>query len=118
MDLFGDVQVAMGEFIKDPDGYPARAVRWRTWLDGEVRLIAWHEPGESKTRWFLKLPKLLLVPATVAVPLVRATIWLVLFRRFLHRLRRGECGRCGYDLRGSAGGCPECGEAAAARPAG
>jgi hypothetical protein len=31
-------------------------------------------------------------------------------RRRAMRRRRGLCARCGYDLRGSAGSCPECGE--------
>jgi len=36
---------------------------------------------------------------------------LVRRRRRLDRERRGLCAVCGYDLRGSAGSCPECGSA-------
>ena len=51
----------------------------------------------------LPLPFILLV---VAAPVLR---WLHLRRRRLLRERRGLCAQCGYDLRGSAGKCPECG---------
>jgi hypothetical protein len=31
-------------------------------------------------------------------------------RRRSRRVAQGKCARCGYDLRGSAGECPECGQ--------
>lgn len=35
-------------------------------------------------------------------------------RRRLRRATRGQCPRCGYDLRATPGRCPECGDAAGA----
>ena len=51
--------------------------------------------------WFVALP-FASVPAWHAARAVR--------RRW--RLARGRCRKCGYDLRGTPGACPECGAAA------
>jgi hypothetical protein len=84
------------------------------------------EAYRDTVRHFVRLPPAALYG--VAVP-----HWLVLLpaaalpvRHFARRRRTrlrdanlaaGKCGRCGYDLRGTPGRCPECGTIAAASPA-
>lgn len=41
--------------------------------------------------------------------LARGSLWLLLGGRRRSRMRQGLCGRCGYDLTGVDGVCPECG---------
>ena len=69
----------------------------------------------QRSEWGVRLPYWLIVPAT-GVPPVLYLRRLVTWRR-RSRVRRGLCGRCGYDLRASTGRCPECGEAIPERAA-
>lgn len=58
------------------------------------------------------------VPAVVMG--ILPTLWLVRRRTEARRRRRAEAGlcvKCGYDLRAGGATCPECGSAAAPRPA-
>ena len=65
--------------------------------------------------WHLVLPYWFLAALAALFP----GLWLVSYRRrslLKSRLRRGLCGRCGYDLRGTpAARCPECGVSVAER---
>jgi len=62
-----------------------------------------------------RLPLVALWPGFTVNVLFYAFVWLGLLRvphvvRRGRRMRRGECGACGYDVAGIAGGvCPECG---------
>ena len=64
----------------------------------------------------LCLVRLFLYPASSSLWLVAAAglaVGAVFVRRpdrRLARLRRGRCGQCNYDLRGTRGRCPECGK--------
>ena len=63
-------------------------------------------------------PLTLLWKAVLWVPLFCVACWRMSSTlRANLRVRRGQCAACGYDLRESPSRCPECGAAAAARPA-
>jgi hypothetical protein len=67
--------------------------------EGTIRIIA------------VPIPYLMLLLA------VAPTWWWISARRGRKRGNAGLCLHCGYDLRESAGRCPECGTAVPARPA-
>jgi hypothetical protein len=61
--------------------------------------------GSSKSA--ILLPFWLLVASTIPLP----ASWIVVRRRARNHSKTGLCQSCGYDLRASAGRCPECGTA-------
>jgi len=79
---------------------PAREPKWS--LLG-VSFAPATRPGDLN--WLvapLAWPMLLLL----VLPMAQVVRWL----RVVRRRRRGRCVHCGYDLRGTSGDCPECGE--------
>jgi len=80
----------------------------RLGLDGFAGTFVHLHPAQGGSFRLLAIPMYPFVATTAALPI----FW---FRRRLYRreaARRssaGLCARCGYDLRGSPGRCPECG---------
>ncbi len=66
----------------------------RTFLIGEIR------PATQTESLFV-----IAIPATVPLTLSAALIGFSFWRRY----PKGHCARCGYDLKGIADQCPECG---------
>jgi hypothetical protein len=81
-------------------------VRWQSWGQSLPAVpVAQHNMRVGVSHW---VPALLLaVP-----PAWRGGRRIVRWRRRRTRLGAGLCIACGYDLRGSPGRCPECGEVA------
>jgi hypothetical protein len=90
-----------------------RAVEEPAILAGQAQLDREQEALQTRRAGLRSYAGVLLVAAPVPLILVVAAFvrqeWRT--RRTLHRLWFGRCVRCGCDLRGAAGRCPQCGEA-------
>ena len=62
-------------------------------------------PKFNPILWSVRLPILAPMALFAILPAIKVSGWI----RRDYRRQHGLCQRCGYDLRGSAGRCPECG---------
>ena len=85
-------QAARGELDREPLHFLGAAVRYR---------------GYPYHWWTAAVPFWILALVTSIAP----GLWLRARVRRMGRRRRGQCLRCGYDLRATPERCPECGEA-------
>ena len=108
-------EIATGDYDKDPDWGSGCDPQWHSFLQSMGGyLVTWHEPGETKRRWAIRVPEDVTVPELLILP----ALWtLIVLRRHHQRCRRqksieqGLCLTCGYNLTGNVSGiCPECGQ--------
>ena len=85
---------------------PARQRQGREWLG--FGYVEGRTPSIPTVR-IVVIPLWFIVVVTGAVP----ATWLVRAARRRRRVRENQCLNCGYDLRASAGRCPECGTTSA-----
>jgi len=77
--------------------------------DIHVRLLGF-EVNDSRGNTYPAYAIVAIPFVWLAVPLAAASAWSVTtYRRRRAWASGGLCRQCGYDLRGSAGACPECG---------
>jgi hypothetical protein len=93
--------------FSDPRGIPLRPPSYLGFGAGSVRRMFEKSPRSNIRSLFTRL---VMVPYwAIASPLgvlPALAVWPDLRRR--RRLLTGQCGECGYDLRGVVEGCPEC----------
>jgi hypothetical protein len=89
-------------FMLDDDGRMALEGHWS--LTGDPRRSNWTDAIPARIVW-----KGLAVDTAVYSIVAAAVFFGPGAVRRARRRRRGWCVRCGYDLRGAAGPCPECG---------
>jgi len=83
----------------------------RNFLDLQAGPVHAVTPAGEPLRAFVALaPLWVLCVIALVLPGMRLKLY-AHDRRLARRARLGLCVKCGYDLRGSRGRCPECGEA-------
>ena len=117
--------IPMSEWWFHHETRPLRRTGLRRWF--RVVFDFWSGNGQRQDHMYpvgncvighsradVAVPHWCLTLVLAAPPALR---WVVPWVQRRSRRRKGQCLRCGYDLRGGGGRCPECGAAGAAAPA-